>query len=107
MAADGRKESLCDLLDVVAFGHNEQWLPKGAAKVCTKLAGAANLAGMATLAANLLLLLLLHITLALAPGGRMAPGWSSGCSLSEDEDLTNGPVYDDDDYMEIFNTSIP
>ena len=30
--------------------------------------------------------------LALAAGWRMAPGWSSGCSLTEDEDLTNGPV---------------
>ena len=38
MAAEGRKECLCDLSNVVAFGHNKQWLPKGAAKVSTKLA---------------------------------------------------------------------
>ena len=36
MAAGGRKEGLCDLSNVVAFGHNEQWRPK-AAKVATKL----------------------------------------------------------------------
>ena len=38
MAAKDRKEGLYDLSNVVAFGHNEQWLPKGAAKVSTKLA---------------------------------------------------------------------
>ena len=36
MAAEGHKEGLCDLSDVVAFGHNELWLPQ-AAKVATKL----------------------------------------------------------------------
>ena len=36
MAAEGRKEGLCDLSNVVAFGHNELWLPK-AAKVATML----------------------------------------------------------------------
>ena len=36
MAAKGRKEGLCDLSNVVAFGHNEQWRPK-AVKVATKL----------------------------------------------------------------------
>ena len=36
MATGGRKEGLCDLSNVVAFGHNEQWRPK-AAKVATKL----------------------------------------------------------------------
>ena len=37
MVAEGRKEDLCDLSNVVAFGHNEQW-PPNAAKVVTKLA---------------------------------------------------------------------
>ena len=37
MAAEGYKEVLCDLSSVVAFDHNEQWLPK-VAKVATKLA---------------------------------------------------------------------
>ena len=36
MAAEGCQEGLCDLSNVVAFGHNEQWWPK-AAKVATKL----------------------------------------------------------------------
>ena len=36
MAAEGSKEGFCDLLNVVTFGHNEQWRPK-AAKVTTKL----------------------------------------------------------------------
>ena len=36
MAAEGRKEGLYDLSNVVAFGHNEQWRPK-AVKVATKL----------------------------------------------------------------------
>ena len=36
MAAEGRKEGVCDLSNVVAFGHNELWLPKGA-KVATML----------------------------------------------------------------------
>ena len=36
MAAEGRKEGLCDLSNVVAFGHNELWRPK-AAKVAIKL----------------------------------------------------------------------
>ena len=30
MAAEGRKESLCDLSNVVASGHNELWRPKAA-----------------------------------------------------------------------------
>ena len=30
MAAEGREEGLCDLSNVVAFGHNEQWRPKAA-----------------------------------------------------------------------------
>ena len=35
-----------------------------------------------------------------------ALGWSSGYLLTfRREDAPNGPVYDDDDYMEIFNTS--
>ena len=37
MMAEGRKEGLCDLSNVVAFGHNEQWRPK-AARVATKFA---------------------------------------------------------------------
>ena len=37
MAARCRKEGLCDLSNVVAFGHNEQWRPNSA-KVATKLA---------------------------------------------------------------------
>ena len=37
MAADGHIEGLCDLSNVVAFGHNKQWRPK-AAKVASKLA---------------------------------------------------------------------
>ena len=37
MPADGRNECLCDLSNVVAFGHNKQWRPK-AAKVASKLA---------------------------------------------------------------------
>ena len=37
MAAEGRKEGLCDLSNVVAFDQYEQWQPK-AAKVVTKLA---------------------------------------------------------------------
>ena len=37
MAAGGRKEGVCDLSNVVAFGHNEQWLTN-AAKVVTMLA---------------------------------------------------------------------
>ena len=37
MAAEGRKEGLYDLSNVVAFGQYEQWRPK-AAKVATKLA---------------------------------------------------------------------
>ena len=37
MTAEGRKEVLYDLSNVVAFGQYEQWLPK-AAKVVTKLA---------------------------------------------------------------------
>ena len=37
MAAEGRKKGLCDLSNVVAFGHNELWRPK-AAKFITKLA---------------------------------------------------------------------
>ena len=36
MAAEGRKEGNCDFSNVVAFGHNELWLPKGA-KVATML----------------------------------------------------------------------
>ena len=36
MTAEGRNEGLCDLSNVVAFGHNEQWRPM-AAKVATKL----------------------------------------------------------------------
>ena len=89
MAAEGRKEGLYDLSNVVAFGHNKQWLPKGAAKVSTKLAAKISPNGntgrqLAPAAAALALRCLL--------GGRMALGWSSGCSLSEDEDVTNGPV---------------
>ena len=30
MAAVGRNEPLCDLKNVVAFGHNELWRPKAA-----------------------------------------------------------------------------
>ena len=36
MVAEGRKEGLCDLSNVVAFGHNELWRQK-AATVTTKL----------------------------------------------------------------------
>ena len=36
MVAEGRKEGLYDLSNVVAYGHNEQWQPK-ATKVATKL----------------------------------------------------------------------
>ena len=59
------------------------------AKVSTKLAAKISPNGntgrqLAPAAAALALRCLL--------GGRMALGWSSGCSLSEDEDVTNGPV---------------
>ena len=37
MAAERREEHLCDLSNIVAFGHNEQWRPK-AAKVATNVA---------------------------------------------------------------------
>ena len=37
MAAEGRKEGLCDFSNVVAFGHNELCRPMGA-KVSIKLA---------------------------------------------------------------------
>ena len=79
MAAEGRKEGLCDLSSVVAFGHNEQWLPK-AAKVATKLAKISPNGNTGQLA--------------LAPRccacARLeeALGWSSGyCSLSEERSL--------------------
>ena len=110
----------------MAFGHNELWRPKAAksvsmtsqmlwpsatrnsgglaaAKVCTKLAAKISPNGNT---GRQLAPAPAAAPFALAAGWRMAPGWSSGCSLTEDEDLTNGPVYDDD-YMEIFITSIP
>ena len=37
MVAEGHKECLCDLSNIVAFGHSELWWPK-ATKVATKLA---------------------------------------------------------------------
>ena len=88
MVAKGCKECLCDLSNVVAFGHNKQWLPKGAAKVSTKLAGKISPNGntgrqLAPAAAA-------GLVAALALGA--AGGRPFRLLTFRREDLTNGPV---------------
>ena len=61
MTAEGRNEGLCDLSNVVAFGHNEQWRPK-AAKVVTKLDKNLPNGNTATVWSNMLQSAPLHAT---------------------------------------------